>query len=312
MTDVPHCVCDGPHWQPPGTCPGHAGRHAGRHVGCQLAWSWAAGHLMLVTVRWGSRRFEGVELDPTRKPLDFKRRLAELSGVEPPRQQLMVKGALVRDDDSWGAHAVIDGCTLLLVASNRPSCSDGASSTGTSALGCCARCSGAARTATASLWWLLINAIPLMFSFVWTMFDKNAGAAGNRIAVQRQTQRRRAAPPPRLVRTHHSHCLLPSLAGVDTAADCSTGPWARRWGRARRRWQRRRRKCKASCAHPFLSYQPVWTRTPARSCHMNGNPPFLRIHRRSSFCANHHTGHTIDSYTRWRQLVVCWCICSWY
>eukprot|EP01043_Picozoa_sp_COSAG02_P022805 COSAG02_NODE_1196_length_13929_cov_17.931039_6_plen_160_part_00 len=159
--------------------------------------------MFLVTVKWGTRRFEGLELDPTRKPLDFKRLLAELSGVETTRQQLMVKGTLVRDDDSWDTHAVKDGSTLLLVAAIRPSCSDDAPSTGTIARGHCARCCHVARGAGEWAWWLLINMLPLMFSFLWTMFDKNAGAAGNRIVLQRQTQQRRAGPPPRLVRPTH-------------------------------------------------------------------------------------------------------------
>jgi hypothetical protein len=163
--------------------------------------------MFLVNVKWGTRRFEGLELDPTRKPLDFKRQLAELSGVETTRQQLMVKGALVRDDDSWDAHTVKDGSTLLLVAASRPSCSNDAPSAGTIARGHCARCCDAARGAGEWMWWLLINMFPLMFSFLWTMFDKDAGAAGNRIAVQRQSQQRRADPPPRLVRNKNWHRL---------------------------------------------------------------------------------------------------------
>lgn len=162
--------------------------------------SYSGPAMLAVKVKWGSSRFEGVELDPTRKPLDFKRRLAELSGVAPPRQQLMFKGALVKDDDSWASHSVKNGSTLMLVGSTRPSCSDGAPSTATSARGCCVRCGDAARDAGNSLWWLLMNIFPLMFSFFWTMFDKNAGAAGNRIAIQRRHQQLRATPPPRLVR----------------------------------------------------------------------------------------------------------------
>jgi hypothetical protein len=258
--------------------------------------------MILVNVKWGTRRFERLELDPTRKPLDLKRQLAELTGVETSRQQLMVKGALVRDDDSWGAHAVKDGSTLLLVAASRPSCSDGAPSTGTVARGHCARCYDAARSAGEWVWWLLINMFPLMFSFLWTMFDKNAGAAGNRIAVQRQTQQRRAAPPPRLVqntfRHHHLHtacCAWRLMSSADIAADNLVGPWARHW---RRRWQRRQRRrrrqrrgIKASSANPFVSHEPVWILTTTWSSYMNTGHHFrvsfkqgLRSHLRLHGC----------------------------
>lgn len=173
---------------------------------------------MLVSVKWGPHRFEGVELDPTRKPLDFKRHLAEISGVATRRQQLMVKGALVKDDDCWASHAVKDGSTLLLVAATRPSHSDGVSATVAGARGCCANCSDAVRSAADSLWWVLSNIVPLLFSFFWTMFDKSAGAAGNRIAAQRRVQQQRSAPPARLVRAHRAHFATPSLCRFDTAA----------------------------------------------------------------------------------------------
>ena len=190
-----------------------------RAAGRTARWSERATYLvaasMLVNVKWGSRRFEGMELDPTRKPLDFKRQLAEISGVDTPRQQLMVKGALVQDDDSWASHPVKDGSTLLLVAATRPSHSGGISGTVAGARGCCTQCSDAARSAADSLWWLLSNIVPLLFSFFWTMFDKSAGAAGNRIAVQRRVQQQRSAPPPRLVRAHHAHFTVQYLRRAD-------------------------------------------------------------------------------------------------
>ena len=55
---------------------------------------------MLVSVKWGTQRFDGLSLDPAAPPLAFKQQLASLTGIAAPKQQLMIKGSLVKDGQS--------------------------------------------------------------------------------------------------------------------------------------------------------------------------------------------------------------------
>uniref|UniRef100_A0A8C9IMQ3 Ubiquitin carboxyl-terminal hydrolase 14 n=1 Tax=Piliocolobus tephrosceles TaxID=591936 RepID=A0A8C9IMQ3_9PRIM len=57
--------------------------------------------LYSVTVKWGKEKFEGVELNTDEPPMVFKAQLFALTGVQPARQKVMVKGGTLKDDD-WG------------------------------------------------------------------------------------------------------------------------------------------------------------------------------------------------------------------
>ncbi|XP_025285148.1 ubiquitin carboxyl-terminal hydrolase 14 isoform X2 [Canis lupus dingo] len=61
----------------------------------------AAMPLYSVTVKWGKEKFEGVELNTDEPPMVFKAQLFALTGVQPARQKVMVKGGTLKDDD-WG------------------------------------------------------------------------------------------------------------------------------------------------------------------------------------------------------------------
>ncbi|KAH0511118.1 Ubiquitin carboxyl-terminal hydrolase 14 [Microtus ochrogaster] len=49
-----------------------------------------------VTVKWGKEKFEGVELNTDEPPMVFKAQLFALTGVQPARQKVMVKGGTLK------------------------------------------------------------------------------------------------------------------------------------------------------------------------------------------------------------------------
>lgn len=69
-------------------------------------------------VKWGKEMFNDVELNTDEEPVVFKAQLFALTGVQPNRQKVMVKGAAIRDD-SWDnvTNKVKNGATLLLMGS---------------------------------------------------------------------------------------------------------------------------------------------------------------------------------------------------
>uniref|UniRef100_A0A2I3GZ81 Ubiquitin carboxyl-terminal hydrolase n=1 Tax=Nomascus leucogenys TaxID=61853 RepID=A0A2I3GZ81_NOMLE len=60
---------------------------------------------MPITVKWGKEKFEGVELNTDEPPMVFKAQLFALTGVQPARQKVMVKGGTLK------------GMTLLMMGS---------------------------------------------------------------------------------------------------------------------------------------------------------------------------------------------------
>lgn len=52
-------------------------------------------------VKWGKELYPDVEVDTDEAPLLFKAQLFALTGVQPERQKVMVKGATIKDTD-WG------------------------------------------------------------------------------------------------------------------------------------------------------------------------------------------------------------------
>ncbi|XP_040584186.1 ubiquitin carboxyl-terminal hydrolase 14-like [Mesocricetus auratus] len=72
--------------------------------------------LYSVTVKWGKEKFEGVELNTDESPMVFKAQLFALTGLQPARQKVMVKGGTLKDDD-WGNIKMKNGMTVLMMGS---------------------------------------------------------------------------------------------------------------------------------------------------------------------------------------------------
>lgn len=58
-------------------------------------------NFLLVKVKWGKELFSNVEVNTEEEPILFKAQLFALTGVQPERQKVMVKGMTLKDDD-WG------------------------------------------------------------------------------------------------------------------------------------------------------------------------------------------------------------------
>ena len=69
-------------------------------------------------MKWGKELFEGVELNTEEEPMVFKAQVFALTGVQPHRQKVMVKGAVLKDE-SWDPlkGKVKNGATLLMMGS---------------------------------------------------------------------------------------------------------------------------------------------------------------------------------------------------
>ena len=51
---------------------------------------------MLVSVKWSGKKFDNVELDTSQPGFVFKSQLFSLTGVEPERQKIMIKGGMLK------------------------------------------------------------------------------------------------------------------------------------------------------------------------------------------------------------------------
>lgn len=69
-----------------------------------------------VKVKWGKESYPDVEVDTDEAPLLFKAQLFALTGVQPERQKVMLKGSTLKDND-WGNVKLKDGVTVLLMGS---------------------------------------------------------------------------------------------------------------------------------------------------------------------------------------------------
>ncbi|CAG5896588.1 unnamed protein product [Menidia menidia] len=69
-----------------------------------------------VNVKWGKEKFDAVELNTEEPPMVFKAQLFALTGVQPDRQKVMVKGGTLKDDE-WGNIKLKNGMTLLMMGS---------------------------------------------------------------------------------------------------------------------------------------------------------------------------------------------------
>lgn len=69
-----------------------------------------------VNVKWGKEKFDAVELNTEEPPMVFKAQLFALTGVQPERQKVMIKGGTLKDDE-WGNIKLKNGMTLLMMGS---------------------------------------------------------------------------------------------------------------------------------------------------------------------------------------------------
>ncbi|XP_062337655.1 ubiquitin carboxyl-terminal hydrolase 14 [Osmerus eperlanus] len=69
-----------------------------------------------VNVKWGKEKFDAIELNTEEPPMVFKAQLFALTGVQPERQKVMVKGGTLKDDE-WGNIKLKNGMTLLMMGS---------------------------------------------------------------------------------------------------------------------------------------------------------------------------------------------------
>lgn len=67
-----------------------------------------------VKVKWSKELFEDVEIDSNEEPMVFKAQLYALTGVQPERQKVMIKGATLKDD-SWEKVKLRNGMTVLMM-----------------------------------------------------------------------------------------------------------------------------------------------------------------------------------------------------
>lgn len=56
---------------------------------------------VIVKVKWGKELFPNVEVNTDEEPMLFKAQLFALTGVQPERQKVMLKGTTLKDED-WG------------------------------------------------------------------------------------------------------------------------------------------------------------------------------------------------------------------
>lgn len=53
-------------------------------------------YVITVNVKWGKEKFDAVELNTEEPPMVFKAQLFALTGVQPDRQKVMVKGGTLK------------------------------------------------------------------------------------------------------------------------------------------------------------------------------------------------------------------------
>jgi len=67
-----------------------------------------------IKVKWGKELFSDVEANTDEEPMLFKAQLMALTGVQPERQKVMMKGAIL-GDEAWDKVKLRDGATMLLM-----------------------------------------------------------------------------------------------------------------------------------------------------------------------------------------------------
>jgi ubiquitin carboxyl-terminal hydrolase 14 len=69
-----------------------------------------------VKVKWGKEVYPDVEINTDEPPLVFKAQLFALTGVNPNRQKVMMKGGTLKDD-VWGNIQIVEGQNILMMGS---------------------------------------------------------------------------------------------------------------------------------------------------------------------------------------------------
>lgn len=72
--------------------------------------------LLVVIVKWGKEVYTDIEVNTDEPPLVFKAQLFALTGVNPARQKVMMKGGTLKDD-VWGNIQIVDGQNILMMGS---------------------------------------------------------------------------------------------------------------------------------------------------------------------------------------------------
>lgn len=71
-----------------------------------------------VKVKWGKETFSDIEVNCDESPMLFKAQLFALTGVQPERQKVMIKGVTLKDtDDGWETFKLKENATVLLMGS---------------------------------------------------------------------------------------------------------------------------------------------------------------------------------------------------
>lgn len=71
-----------------------------------------------VKVKWGKESYPDVEVDTDEAPLLFKAQLFALTGVQPERQKVMLKGSTLKDND-WGNVKLKDVSNMKYFSKNK-------------------------------------------------------------------------------------------------------------------------------------------------------------------------------------------------
>ena len=67
-----------------------------------------------IKVKWGKEIFQDVEVNTDEEPMVFKAQLYALTGVQPERQKVMLKGAILADS-SWDKVKLREGAMVLMM-----------------------------------------------------------------------------------------------------------------------------------------------------------------------------------------------------
>ncbi|KAF4522269.1 hypothetical protein B566_EDAN011965 [Ephemera danica] len=70
---------------------------------------------MYMKVKWGKNVYPDIELNTDEDPLVFKAQIFALTGVQPDRQKVMLKGAQLKDETGWSGMTVKQGATFLML-----------------------------------------------------------------------------------------------------------------------------------------------------------------------------------------------------
>ena len=66
-----------------------------------------------IKVKWAKEVFNDVEVNTDEEPMVFKAQLFALTGVQPERQKVMLKGAIL--DQSWDKMKLKNGAMILMM-----------------------------------------------------------------------------------------------------------------------------------------------------------------------------------------------------